>query len=266
MTVRDAAERLARDGFVTLAWDADTARWAHAARGRAAALVAQPEAQAAWLRCAGTWFAGVDLLDNPGTGAVDGVPLQGPALSLLAHLGLCPAQWHRAQVSVLYPGYPQPREGEGPVAARYRQRRDAAHLDGLLPVGPERRRMLREPHAFILGLPLSDTPPEAAPLVAWRGSHRIMGAALREVLAAHPAADWPDIDLSAAYQSARRTCFAQCARVPLPARPGQATLLHRHTLHGMGPWPDTVPDAGGLGRMVAYFRPQFDSMADWLQA
>lgn len=263
MTGAEAAPKLQRDGFVTLPWHGQTARWAAAAHHRATALAATPKARADWLRCAGTWFAGVDLLDNTDAGAVDGVPLAGPALALLAQLGLTPAAWHRAQVSILYPGYPRPREGESETAARYRARRDAAHLDGLLPVGPARKRMLREPHAFILGLPLTQTDPRAGPLVAWRGSHRILGDALRAALQPYPQEDWPNVDLSAAYQTARRACFEHCARVPLPAQPGQATLLHRHCLHGMGPWPTDLPDPGGAGRMVAYFRPQFPRLADW---
>ena len=260
MTPEAAAVALARDGYAVFPPDLATVRWAEAARAVARPIVESPEGRAAWLRCAGTWFAGVDVLPNAGDGSVSGVPLAGPALAVIDRLGLRPACWHAGQVSVVYPGYPQPREGESAAAARYRMTRDAAHVDGLLPVGPSRRRMLREPHAFILGLPLTDTPAEAAPLVVWEGSHRGIGSALRA--AARAAGPPPtEVDLTEAYQSARRAAFEDCRRVELPARPGQALLLHRHLLHGIAPW-RAPADPGG--RMVAYFRPELSDAADWL--
>ena len=42
------------------------------------------------------------------------------------------------------------------------------------PIGPERQRMLRERHAWLLGLPLSETSAGASPLVVWEGSHHLM--------------------------------------------------------------------------------------------
>ncbi len=260
MTPDTAGAALARDGYVVLPADAATARWAKAARDAVRPIVESAAARAAWLRCAGTWFAGVDVLPNAEDGSVSGVPLAGPAIAALDRLGLRPARWHAGQVSVVYPGYPQPREGESAAAARYRMTRDAAHVDGLLPVGQARRRMLREPHAFILGLPLTDTPAEAAPLVVWEGSHRGIGAALAE--AARAAGTLPtEADLTEAYHTARRAAFADCRRVELPARPGQALLLHRHMLHGIAPW--RAP-SDPRGRMVAYFRPELPDAADWL--
>ncbi len=55
-------------------------------------------------------------------------------------------------------------------AFRFRLNRDAAHLDGLLPIGPDKRRMVKEPHAWILGLPLNACGAGASPLVVWEGS------------------------------------------------------------------------------------------------
>ena len=71
-------------------------------------------------------------------------------------------------------GYPKPRKGESESAFRYRLNRDAAHVDGLLPVGAHRQRMLKEPHAYVLGLPLNESAAGASPLVVWEGSHVIM--------------------------------------------------------------------------------------------
>jgi hypothetical protein len=81
---------------------------------------------------------------------------------------------HPAQVSVTYPGYPRQDPGESDAAHRFRRDRDAAHLDGLLPVGPEKRRFLRETHAFILGIAVTEASEGAAPLVVWEGSHRMI--------------------------------------------------------------------------------------------
>ena len=92
---------------------------------------------------------------------------------------------HKGQVSVVYPGYPRPKEGESEAAFDYRRDRDAAHLDGLLPVGTPRQRMIREPHAYILGLPVTKADPGAAPLVVWDGSHRMMREAMNGALAPH---------------------------------------------------------------------------------
>lgn len=253
---------LAQDGFVILPHDQETARWADAARAAAEIRLDEAEMQKLWLRCQGTWFAGVDVLPNDRNGAVGGVPLRGAALDLVEDLGWMPVRWHMGQVSVAFPGYPKPAEGETPAAARYRRNRDAAHVDGLLPLGSARRRYLKEPHAFVLGLPLNEAPADAAPLVAWQGSHRIIGQALRQVLSSHPPDRWPEIDLTDAYQSARRTCFEQCRRILLPAQPGMATLLHRHTLHGISPW---LSD-GGTSRMIAYFRPMLSDMSQWVDA
>jgi hypothetical protein len=248
---------------------ADVAQWAEAAWKVAAPLVAAPEARARWLRCEGTWFAGVDLLPNDPDGGIGGVPFPTSLRDALAGLGLpargvAGAPWHRAQVSVTYPGYPRPRAGESPGAARYRMTRDAAHLDGLLPVGPGRRRHLREPHAFILGLPLTESAPAAAPLVVWEGSHRLLGEALAEAVAEERAATGPralgEIDLTDAYRAARSTAFTRCRRAPLPVRPGEALVLHRHTLHGIAPW-SAPPEAG---RAIAYFRPLLVEPDAWL--
>lgn len=251
---------LAADGVVVFPPAPESLRWAEAARAVADPLVADADLRAAWLRCEGTWFAGVDVLPNAADGGVGGVPLAGPAPAAVAALGLTPARWHAAQVSVTYPGYPRPREGESAGAARYRMRRDAAHVDGLLPVGPGRRRMLREPHAFVLGLALRAPGPEAAPLVVWRGSHRVIGPALAAARAAAPGTAATHVDLTDAYTEARRAAFARCARVPVPLGPGGAVLLHRHLLHGIAPW---AGPADAAGRMTAYFRPELAEAEAW---
>ncbi len=234
------------DGFALLPWDRRVARWAEAARG-AAQTIDMTER-----RHGGTWFVGVDALPNAADGSIGGVPLHGPWEGLID----LPATWHAAQLSVVFPGYPQQDAGESDAAHRFRATRDAAHLDGLLPEGPEKRRHLREPHGFILGLPLSDV--ADSPLVVWRGSHHIIRAAFARAFADVPASDWGDLDVTDVYQAARRDVFGNCERVELPARVGEATLLHRHLIHGVAPWSEGVTP-----RPIAYFRPLI-SPTRWL--
>ncbi|MEY4780191.1 MAG: hypothetical protein RLZZ607_1504 [Pseudomonadota bacterium] len=228
---------------------------------KAWAAAALPLAQAALagtndpLRCGGTWAVGLDLLPNDATGRVGGVDLP------WADLGLVCEPLHRAQLSTIHPNYPQPSIEESATAYAFRLNRDAAHLDGLLPIGADRHRMVKEPHAWILGLPLNVS--DASPLVVWQGSHLILQEALREAFAPYPPATWGDVDVTQAYTAARRRIFETCPRIALPVRPGEATLLHRLTLHGVAPW-----EAGAIappeGRIIAYFRPLMSSVEDWL--
>ncbi|SEL32572.1 hypothetical protein SAMN05421666_2153 [Roseovarius nanhaiticus] len=253
-------------GWTRFAHDAGLARWAEAAKAAALIRMAEPAHRAEWLQCGGTWFVGVDTLPNDADGSVAGSgPLTGPGYDLARRLyGDLPL--HAGQVSVTWPGYPQPRKGEGEAAFRYRQRRDAAHVDGLLAIGPDRLRMLKERHAYILGLPLTEAGAGASPLTVWEGSHEIMRAAFAEALADTPSEKWGDVDLTEVYKAARRDVFDRCRRVPLAARPGEAILVHRLALHGVAPW-EAGAEAPPEGRMIAYFRPEFrGSGDDWLCA
>lgn len=231
---------------------AGIARWSAAALPMAvAALSASDEP----LRCGGTWAVGLDLLPNDDAGRVGGVDFP------WTDLGLRPEPLHKAQVSTVYPGYPRPSVEETASAFTFRQKRDAAHLDGLLPVGADRQRMVKEPHGWILGLPLNLS--DAAPLVVWEGSHEILRTALLDALSPHPPENWGDVDLTDTYAAARRLVFDTCRRVELPTKPGEATLLHRLTLHGVATWADAAT-APPEGRIIAYFRPLLSSVRDWL--
>ncbi len=236
------------------AYDPGLARWAMAADRVATDVLADP-AQAHQYRYGRTWFVGVDALPNAPDGSLEGVPLVGSVLEGLWH-----GPWHSAQLSVTFPGYPQRMEGESEGQHRFRVHRDAAHVDGLLPMGETRRRHLIEPHAFILGLPLNDV--AESPLVVWEGSAAIMKAAFTDAFDGVAARDWAKVDLTEVYQTARKRCFESCARVALTAKPGEALLLHRLTLHGVAPWTGSEPCEEG--RRVAYFRPHLDNPADWL--
>ncbi len=239
-------------GWQRLGPTAGIKAWADAALPLARAALA---ATSDPLRCGGTWAVGLDLLPNDDTGRVGGVDLP------WADLGLGREPLHRAQLSTIHPNYPQPSAEESATAYAFRLNRDAAHLDGLLPIGPDRQRMVKEPHAWILGLPLNLS--DASPLVVWEGSHLILQAALREALAPHKPETWGDVDVTQAYTAARRRIFDTCRRIPLQVHPGEATLLHRLTLHGVAPWEAGVT-APPEGRIIAYFRPLMGSVQDWL--
>ncbi len=256
---------LARRGWVRLPPLAGLEEWCAAVRPLAARLEGDPGLRRRWLRHGGSWFAGVSVLPNDAAGAVPGGPaLPAPLLELLAALVRRPVRLDRGQLSVVHPGYPRRDGSESEAAFRYRRERAAAHVDGLLPSGPERRRVIGECHGFILGIALSAPHPAAAPLTVWEGSHELMRRSLGRAVAARPAADWRGADVTEAYHQARREAFARCPRVEIAARPGQAVLLHRLVLHGIGRW--AAPEEIGEPRRVVYFRPELFDAAGWLTA
>jgi hypothetical protein len=117
---------------------------------------------------------------------------------------------------------------------------------------------LREPHGFIVGLPLNDV--AAAPTVVWKGSHHIMKRALVAAIGDRMPAD---VDITEVYQSARREVFESCEMVAITCKTGQSFLLDRFALHGTECWnPAHAPVA--QGRMIAFIRPEFPNPRDWL--
>jgi hypothetical protein len=260
------SETFFRRGWCRIDADPALAAWAEAAGPVAWETLHDPDQRARWLRCGGTWFAGVNALPTDAGGAIParGVPpLSGAAVDFIAReLGFAGIAWDRAQVSICFPGYPRPWAGESDAAFRFRRDRDAAHVDGLRRFEPGRRRRLGETHGFILGIPLTETRPDAAPFVVYEGSHELIRAALSERLAGIPPERWADEDVTEAYTAARRAIFASCPRRPLHARPGEAYIAHRLVLHGVAPWGES-PETGP--RVIVYFRPDpFPGAApDW---
>lgn len=262
-----SANTFAQKGWVKFDFDPAVEAWAKAARVAGLSAVADPEL-AHWHQCQGTWFVGVDALPNDGVGTLpSGVALGGRALDFVrSEFGAIPPL-HRAQLSVVYPGYPRAREGESEAAFRYRRDRDAAHVDGIkLIAGVEgRRRTLDEPHAWVLGLPLNHASAHAAPLVVWEGSHVIMRDTFRDALRGIPIQRWMQTDITDAYVAARKLVFETCKRVTITAQPGETYLIHRLALHGVAPWGEGATATAGEGRMIAYFRPEITgSLENWL--
>ncbi len=249
---------LSADGFEIFPAAPATARWAEAASAAATRIAADPAARARHLRHGGTWFVGVDALPTGTDGSIDGVPLAGSWRDRVPDLPL-----HRAQLSIVYPGYPRRDPDETEAAHRFRVVRCAAHVDGIHAVGPGRRRVPVERHGYILGLPLDRQ--RAAATVVWRGSHRIIAAALERAIGGR---DPGETDVTDAYNAARRAVFETCERVEMgPAEPGAAFLIHRFAVHGTAPWPqDPAARPDAAGRMVAFFRPEMADPVAWLTA
>ena len=255
--------------FFTRGWcrferDARLSAWVEAALPAAQRTRVDPEFQQ-WLRYQGTWFAGVNALANHADGAVDDSgPLRCNAVDFIAaELGLAGFDWDRAQVSICYPGYPQPMAGESEARAQFRRQRDAAHVDGLLREGEPQRRFLREHHGFILGIPMVEFDAGASPFVVWEGSQEIIRSAFAERFAHIDPALWGKEDVTETYQAARQRAFDECRRVEIHARPGEAFLAHRLIVHGMAPWRDGAA-AAACGRMICYFRPAPFGAREWL--
>ena len=253
------ADRFFERGWVTFEPDPGIAEWANAVRPLADEALENPSLRARWLRSGGTWFVGVHALGNDASGAVAerGVPpISGRPVAFahealeLGHFG-----WDRAQLSVCMPGYPQPDAEESEAAYRFRRKRDAAHVDGLLRDG-EGRRYLGEVHAFILGVPLARVAACESPFVVYEGSQELMREAFRRRLDGIDPARWPEEDLTDTYTAARREAFDTCRRIEIHVRPGEAYMVHRLALHGIAPWREPAGGSGpGARRMIAYFRP-----------
>ncbi|MCF2870446.1 hypothetical protein L0664_05145 [Octadecabacter sp. G9-8] len=243
---------LEQDGVVVFDDDPRVTRWATRAHEAACAITRDPVERRKWLRHGSTWFVGVDALGNGPDGAVDDADLAGPWAGQVD----APDVWHRAQISVVYPGYPKRDPDESEAAHRFRVVRCAAHVDGLHLEGG--RRIVREPHSFILGLPLNDS--DACPLVVWRGSHTMMRDALR---AAIGAGDPIGADVTDIYKATRARVLEDCEPVDVQMGVGQSVLLDRFAVHGVAPWRDGMR-APKEGRMVAYFRPECRHPEDWL--
>ena len=253
-------------GWAEFAPEPEVVCWVGAALADAVRALRDPNLSH-WYQCEGTWFVGLDALDNDPQGRVAGsAPLSGRAVDFVTqHCGGWPPL-HKAQVSGVFPGYPHPREGESDAGFRYRLKRDAAHVDGIIGKGDPKRRYVEEPHAFILGLPLTDADAFAAPLVVWEGSHKIMRAALNNAFEAAGSTALSEFDVTDAYQAARRQVFETCPRVTLHGAPGSAILVHRLALHGVAPWIKGA-QSDPEGRLIAYFRPPMTGgVRNWIEA
>lgn len=252
----EAKEVFERCGYIRFPFEQYIATWATHAQGACDGILDDPS-NAIWWRHQHTWFVGVDALPNDERGQLPGgPPLQGSAIDFIRQRFGFSGPWHRGQLSVCFPGYPMRDERETEQSHKYRMTRDAAHVDGLKGEGEPKRRHLREPHQFILGVPLNETEAGAAPFVIWEGSHIIMQEMFEAAfMGLHPN-QWGDVDVTAAYQQTRRLVFETCRRVVVHAKPGEAYVAHRFSVHGVSPWiAETAEALSRAKRAIAYFRP-----------
>ncbi|MFT4607291.1 MAG: hypothetical protein ACI9YO_001340 [Gammaproteobacteria bacterium] len=164
---------------------------------------------------------------------------------------------------ICYPGYPKRMAIESESAFNFRRDRDAAHVDGLLPEGPSRRRFLREWHGFILAIPMLDYNTDTSPFMIWEGSYELVREAFESLFQNRSPGDWPSIDVTERYHAVRRKIFETCRRVEIVAKPGEAFLVHRLVLHGVAPW-KAGQNSVWKERMICYFRPESGAIDQWL--
>ena len=257
------------NNFHELGWklfpkDENIYEWAKYAKAWVETKIRRREYENSQLRCGGTWFAGVNFLENDFSGGLGNVPLSGiPIAQIKSKYGHYFNKWDKAQVSICYPGYPKRTENESDKAFSYRKDNYGAHVDGIIPVGNARSRYFKEPHAFVLGVVLSDFNEDAAPLIVWEKSHKIIHSSIYKKLKPYEPNLWHNIEVTKEYQTARRLIFKNCRQTTIWAPVGSCFLVHRHSLHGIKPWGLRGTSEAG-GRMIAYFRPQFEKKETWL--
>lgn len=256
---------LVQQGWCRLPKSEALLSWAEALLDAAQTCMKAPENHQ-WWRYQDTWFAGVNALPNNKIGAVAGLPpLPWSLLTLLAdYCQTSVVELDQGQISGLFPGYPQIDPQQSAAANQFRRQHYAAHLDGLVPLGPKRRRFLTEQHSFILGISLTSHPIDAAPLIVWPDSHKRIQAWLIDSLSAQPEKHWHEIDLTDGYQHIRKQILDDTEPQALHLTKGEAYVMHRHLLHGMGDWPNAIADPHSQGRIIVYFRPCWHQPIDWL--
>jgi len=247
-------------GWIKFKFDQRVAHWANTANSKITSKLKNKEIFNNNLTCQGTWFVGVDALENDTNGALGEISLSGPFESLMKRTearGL-----HAAHVSIIFEGYPKPRDQESESSFNFRLKRDAAHVDGLIADFPGGPRKLKEPHAYVLGIPLNQAPKGASPVVVWEGSHHLISKAFNSLFLNRDPEKWKDLDVREVYMQTRKSIFEKCKRRVLHANLGESYMIHRLCLHGISPWEFEIKNFNE-GRKIAYFRPELQNLADW---
>ena len=223
------------------------------------------ESLAEWWRYQNTWFVGVNALANDKEGSIDSGPvLSGVAVDFMRQwLNFSLQDLDQAQVSAIFSGYPKPHHSDSEAGFKYRLNRDAAHVDGLLKLGANGERYALEYHQYILAIPLNSVSALASPLVLWEKSHLLMRDRFQKFFDQYQKSEWPSTAVNEIYQQTRREIFMNFKRIEVSVQPGQALLIDRHMLHGTSPW-RAEQGQDECGRLIAFFRPQYKSMQDWL--
>ena len=132
-----------KTGYIEFGYDEQIAKWAECAKKKSSRILADPAHLQKWLQCEGTWFVGVDVLPNNSSGDFTNAKLPNVFKSFMAKINLKP--YHKAQLSVIFPGYPKPRIGDSEAAFEYRRKRDAAHVDGFYQLVKKKDDILSSP-------------------------------------------------------------------------------------------------------------------------
>ena len=228
-------------------------------------------------RSGNTWFIGTNFLDNGSDGNINGVSMSSGLWSQISgKFGQGVEYWDPGQVSIFWQGYPKNDSRETEKAFKYRLNKYASHVDGLLPIGPKKRRFAKEYHAFILGLPVINSMAGSAPLVVWEGSHIIFRDLFRRLYNRVSETELRNLDITEMYQKCRTKVFSTCPIRKIFSDHNQPYVLDRHLLHGVVQWKTNkmhsskkCPNDGIQfdplsGRIVIYFRPSYKSPMDWL--
>ncbi|MDG2355629.1 MAG: hypothetical protein P8L82_06390 [Paracoccaceae bacterium] len=255
----------------------ENCRWIKAAKANIRNKFRQKEYRDSDFRSGATWFAGINFLDNGIGGDVDGISFSSVLWSQISgNFGVNIKYWDAAQVSICWQGYPGKDPSESEKSFKYRLKKYSSHVDGLIPIGPSKRRFAKEFHAFILGIPITNNRVDSAPLMIWEGSHKIFRNMFSKAFAGLSENEVSNLDVTEIYQKYRRKVFTTCPVKKVFSHNNQPYILDRHLLHGMGPWSAAIDDSllqhrNNLfrinpmsGRIVIYFRPAYKNPLDWI--
>ena len=106
-------------------------------------ILADPAHLQKWLQCEGTWFVGVDVLPNNSSGDFTNAKLPNVFKSFMDKINLKP--YHKAQLSVIFPGYPKPRIGDSEAAFEYRRKEMRLTLMGFYQLVKKKDDILSSP-------------------------------------------------------------------------------------------------------------------------
>jgi len=264
-SITDSFNSYNNNGWCVFKHDQHVENWVSQTLPAARQAISAPQNQQ-WLRHGGTWFAGVNVLENDRSGkTLNGIALTGNVISFIQEtITKAPVNLDRGQLSVCYPGYPKQSSDESDAAHGYRLRCDAAHVDGLLKE-TNQQRYCREYHDYILAIPMSNFSADAAPFVVWSGSHKLVQSAFQEYLNKISTELWSNTAITECYTNVRKRIFNECERIEIALKPGEAFVGHRLLLHGTRPWHASAR-ADQEGRLICFFRPASLTIEQWLNA
>ncbi len=267
---------LCENGWCFLNTDNDHYDWINEAKKQIKFKFSQNLIKDKDFRSGSTWFVGTNFLDNNSQGKIGNRQLSKKIIDNISnYFGTKIQYWDKGQVSICWPGYPKKDTLESEKSFNFRIKRFASHIDGIIPLGLQKRRFAKEYHAFILGLPIMNNFKNNASLVVWEGSHKIFRNFFRNIYDGVSSNKISDTDITELYNECRNKVFTKCNVKKIVPNFKQPYLLDRHLLHGIDQWKD--PNSGSYaiknkhlvnnlsnGRIVVYFRPVFSDPYDWI--